>query len=181
MFLILIAVMFFIGGICLYNKGKKIMNNRDSNGEIAKGFGIAIFAIGAIIAFSSMVITFGYISVQKSDFERIIAIEKIEEIYEEKSDVLSQRFATYLLTNYQEYEAGIFQNIKPEDIKIYMVKYPELRTSETILALVEKINQLETDKYNQQIRKENILANVRFRTKNPWIFSSWVPKIKEQK
>jgi len=124
----------------------------------------------------AILLTFGSYSGQISDAEDIIKFERLEEVYEDRAEALTQQFASYLSDIYPEHERNIFETIEPEGIDIYLVKYPDLKASETILELVAQIRSMQDDRYGQQIARENTMKSMRYRTRNPWIFNSFIPE-----
>lgn len=58
-----------------------------------------------------------------------------------------------------------------EDVK----KFDNITSIYEQMDLTEKINQLQTDKYEQLIKKEEVLKDMRFRLRNPWIFYWLLP------
>jgi hypothetical protein len=116
----------------------------------------------------------GY-SDQLSDIEEIKKIERFESIYKNKADTLTKQFAGYLAEMYPKYEKNIFDTIAPDKVSLYMVKYPDLKASATIMALVDNILKLQNDYYKCQLSKETTLKDMRFRVKNPWIFGGLIP------
>lgn len=175
--LVPLAVVVVLG--LLHVNAKRYNRKDEFHNDYSGGFmmGIATMLIIAIIPISlSVLVTLISYSSQISDIENIVKFERIEEIYEARADVLTQQFATYLADLYPEYERGIFESISPERVDIYLVKYPDLKASETILELVAQIRSMQDDRYAQQVLRENTLKNMRYRTRNPWIFNSFIPE-----
>jgi hypothetical protein len=109
--------------------------------------------------------------------EEVAKIEQFENIYKNRAENLTKQFAHYLAELYPEQEKNIFEKISPKDLDVYLVKYPNLRSSETIVALVKQIRSLEDDYYGQKILKAERLKEMRFRTKNPWVMQWMMPKL----
>lgn len=152
------------------NKTEKEDNNLDR-------LGISMGVVAAIFVGISLLVTAVAYSNQISDSENITKFERLEQIYEVRADALSQQFATYLADLYPEHERNIFESIKPEGIDIYLVKYPNLRASETIIELITQIRSLQDDRYAQQIEREKTLKTMRFRKRDPWIFGFVIPEV----
>ena len=112
---------------------------------------------------------------QISDFENVKKFQKIEAIYQKKANALTVEFAKHLAQTYPEHEKNIYEKISPDKVVMYFAKYPELRTSDTLVALVDHINKLQTDVYNQQIKTEEALKNTRYRLRNPWYLTFMIP------
>jgi hypothetical protein len=141
-------------------------------------FGVTILTVFAIIIFIiSVIFQLVNYSTQISDGEELSKIEKFEEIYQNKADVLTQQFAGYLADIYPEYEKNIFESISPDGIDIYLVKYPEIKASDTIMLLVSEIRKLQDDIYNQQLEKAVVVRNMLYREKSPWVIQMFMPDV----
>ena len=116
---------------------------------------------------------------QLSDQEELQKISGVRIVYQQRAESLTKSFSDYLSNQYPKYEKSIFENIKPSNIDLYLVKYPEIKSSETIIALVKQIRELQDAVYKQSILKEEVLKNMRYRTKNPWILNNFIPDISE--
>lgn len=116
-------------------------------------------------------------SEQISDEENVIKYRQIEQIYQSKAEALTAEFAQYLASEYPEYEKNIFDKISPGTVGMYFVKYPELRSSETIVVLVEHINELQSDVYAQQVSVAKVEKDIRYRQRNPWLLQSMIPDV----
>lgn len=139
-----------------------------------------VFLIFFLIGFlASIFATAGYYVSQRNDFEELKKVENVEVIYKKKAIILTESFTAHLSGAYPDFEKGIFEKIKPNNVSVYLVRYPELKSSQTIMLLVEKINKLQDDIYDQQINKEKILKMLRFRTKNIWFWTYFIPDINE--
>ncbi len=137
--------------------------------------GTTFIVIAIIVGAIGFVITGTEYVSQASDFENIKKYQRIEKIYQAKAKTLTGEFVKYLAQAYPEHEKNIYDNISPEKVDLYFVKYPEIRASETLTTLVAQINKLQTDIYNQQIAVEQALKNTRLRLRNPWLFTSMLP------
>ena len=141
---------------------------------------LIFFALSLAACVLATIFTMGYYTGQISAAEDLVKFERLEQIYEVRADALTEQFAAYLVDLYPEYEKSIFESISPDGIDLYLVKYPELRASETILALVAQIRSLQDDRYRQQVLREMTLKRMRFRTRNPWILNYFIPEVPER-
>ena len=142
-----------------------------------KDVSIAFVIIAILILVASFIFQLVNYSHQIRDGEELIKIEKFEEIYQNKSDVLVDKFAYYLANVYPEHEKNIFESISPGTIDIYLVKYPELKSSETIMLLVSEIKILQNDYYNQQLERAEVVRTMSYRKKSPWIIQMFMPDV----
>ena len=88
---------------------------------------IALLVVAFILPCGGVVGTLVSYSDQISDTEDITKFENIEGVYEDRADTLTAQFETYLRDVYPEHERGIFDQISPDSIDIYLAKYPEIR------------------------------------------------------
>lgn len=151
-------------------------HTRSTDSIVASKVFLIIFLV---IALASIFATADYYVNQRKDFEELKKVENVEIIYKKKAVVLTESFTAHLAGTYPDFEKGIFEEIKPNNVSVYLVKYPELKSSQTLMLLVEKINKLQDDRYDQQINKEKILKRLRFRTKNIWFWTYFIPNINE--
>ena len=174
MFIFYLAVIMFVfGGLCWLRyknlKGKNINNEWNFGGSVLIGLGIIMLMISVLITM------FSY-SFQISNVEELKKLNKYEQIYLSKSEILTKKFEKYLLEIYPQHEKDIYNKIKPQDIDIYLVKYPELMASETIKLLVNQVRTLQNDYYAQSLLKADVVKRMIYNTKNPWIYYFLIPE-----
>ena len=138
------------------------------------------FVVSLIFLICSVGSTMSQIADQTRDITTLKMYDANAAIYKQKADALTQQFAHYLADVYPEHEKNIFKSISPEKVSIYVVKYPDLQASKTIITLVDQIEKLNSDFYDQQLLKQKVLMEIRYRTQNPWSFNSFVPEYKEK-
>ncbi|MDA3840329.1 MAG: hypothetical protein PF572_04530 [Patescibacteria group bacterium] len=137
--------------------------------------GTILLAVGIIVGAIGFITTgIAYVS-QVDDFEDVKKFQKVESIYQAKAKTLTAEFVKYLAQVYPEHEKNMYDNISPEKVDLYFVKYPEIRSSETLTTLVAQINKLQSDIYDQQIAVEQALKNTRSRLRNPWLLAFMLP------
>ena len=119
----------------------------------------------------------GSYSSHLKQYETLEQLRNQEKIYENRANILVSEFSNYLAVVYPNHEKEIFEKISPNTIDIYLVKYPELRSSDTIVELVKQIRSLSDDIYRQQLRREEILRDMRYRQINPWILHGFIPDL----
>ena len=115
-------------------------------------------------------------SSQRYDNENLVKISQFQEIYQKRAEALTAQFVHYLAEVYPQHEKDIFDKIKPENIDVYLAKYPEVKSSETIIQLATQIKSLQDDYYSQQLERATTLLDMRYRPKSPWIFQRVMPK-----
>jgi len=132
-------------------------------------FAIVAFVIGAFYSMSQR-------SDQIYDIESVKMYTVNTAILEKKADELTAQFTKDLAEIYPQLEKDIFKSISPDKVGIYLAKYPELQSSKTVMALVENISKLQTDRYNQELAQQGTLRDIRFRLNNPWALSWLIPR-----
>lgn len=140
-------------------------------------FCYVLLFVSFVPATLSVVATMGSYGSQVYDSEKIIQLRGTETVYEKRALELTKQFQTYLADAYPSHEREIFERISPENIDVYLAKFPEIRASETIIELVKQVRSMKDDMYAQQIEREKVLKEMRFRTRNPWIFYSFIPAV----
>lgn len=181
MFLVYMVLFFVAVGFLFDARRWLKLRKRDYEFADDWGAGARVFYVVAGIMILVMIIAnLASYSTQLNDFEKIKKIEKVEQIYLNKANRLTEQFANYLAEMYPEHERDIFKNIGPEKVGIYLVKYPDIKASKTMMALVEKIDILMSDYYKQQLEMQETLWAMRFRVKNPWLFYSFMPELPKE-
>jgi hypothetical protein len=99
------------------------------------------------------------------------------EIYKKQKETISSEIKQELY-KYPSFEREIFENISPEQLSLYMVKYPELKSSETMLALTNQLISLQKTIYNNEIKKNLIIKGIKYRNKNKILYSYFMPRYK---
>ena len=146
------------------------VHGRNSSDEIRGnevGYSMILFIVLTTIVFiiSSLVLS----SKNTYNLEDLQKVRKYEQILTEKADVLTTQFTNYLAEIYPNLEKGIFDKISPQNISIYLVKYPELKSSETVRKLVDEISKLQDAVYEQKLKEAEIQRDIDYYHKNPWI------------
>ncbi len=154
-------------------------STRDTPEEVYFNIFIIMEVVAVIIICLGILRTLFAYPEQINKFEELRKVKAIEKIYTEKSDNLTTEFKLYLAKQYPDHEKDIFDKMQPKGISQYLVIYPQIRSSETISLLVEKINKLQDDIYEQQIKRAGVMKDIRFRKINPWNINPFIPAIPE--
>ena len=93
-----------------------------------------------------------------------------EAVYQERADAVVGQIQEALLVVYPEHERELFAGMAPENIDVYLVRYPELRAADTTLAWVEQIRGLLDGIYDQRLKAASTRMSLRWWRRN-WIFS----------
>jgi hypothetical protein len=144
------------------------INYFDACGAIGTIIFLVVFLV---LCFST---TIGYYN-QIYDLENIKQIDAVTVILKQKADNLTAEFVTYLSEQYPDLEKEIFKSISPDKVGLYLASYPQIKSSETIMGLVDMINKLQKDYYDQRLLKEVTLRDIRVRLRNPCIITAIIP------
>lgn len=177
MFIFILMQLIFLVGLGCYMR-HKILKNRNARTDWNVGGNICL-VLGFILFITSIITTMSSYSCQINDFENLKKLDKYKQIYLFKSEILTKKFENYLLKVYPQHEKDIFNKVKPQDIDIYFVRYPELKASETIKLLVGEVRTLQNDYYAQSLLEADIVRRVTYRSKNPWLYYFLIPKYNE--
>lgn len=113
---------------------------------------------------------------QIEDIEKIIECEERKVIKKNKATILTAEFIKYLSGKYLDHEKEVFKGLTPDKVSIFAAGYPEVKASDTLLALVKKINELQTSIYDEDLNVANMKKNMRVRSRNLWILPFLMPK-----
>lgn len=148
-------------GIAAYLHNHPRSRDDYSGGMAAATF---VFVIGLIILIGFNISLFIN---QVSDFTKADVIDEKIELLQTRSDNISNSLKEVLVDKYSEHETEIFSEMTGDDITILLVKYPELRASETFINYTDKLFKLENDVYNLKQEKINIVQRTSFRLRHP--------------
>ena len=116
--------------------------------------------------------------VQQVDYiERIPEAEARQAIFVEKAKALTEEFKIWLGEKYPDFEKELFKNLIPQNVAVFAVQFPEIKSSETITKLVSKINSLQSDIYNERLSIERYRRHIRIIKRNPFIITKIMPTV----
>jgi len=119
------------------------------------------FLIGAgVLTAILILINCVYRYCQIEDLTNIKALGSKKIIYQKMADTQLAEFKNYLGEVYPNIEKEIFNSLSPENVTAYAIRYPEIKSNETIMELVKLINQKITQVYNCDIRTAEIEARI---------------------
>jgi hypothetical protein len=133
-------------------RGSRLAKAPDTRGEIgaAEGWlwfwsfmGLAVGLVGLLAVFLSF----------RWNAEQIQACVEKDVLYADQAENLTEKFRAELL-KYPEVEREIFESISPSNFSLYAVRYPELRSSEVLRDLADKVSGLWGRVY--EVRREKI-------------------------
>ena len=120
--ILVLGILMAVGGTILYYK---LDDDKDA-------IGTSLRIIGAIII---MISTIASIILFISVIDRV-GIDKKIAMYEEENTKIEQQIAD-VVTQYQEYEAGIFTEVAPESAMTLVALYPELKSDTLVQSQIE--------------------------------------------
>ncbi len=168
-----VPVVFAVLLLAVYFTMPRSNRNGNVSGFIVWMYVFLFFA--CVFVALSFVSTMDSYSEQISDIEDIRKFENITVIYEKRAEALTLEFKK-VAENYLGHEKAVFNNMSPNDVLLYMVKYPELKSSENIMQLVEQIRSMQDKVYEQRVEVEKKKKDIRYRLRNPWIFYWLIPE-----
>jgi hypothetical protein len=167
----LIAVCLMWLGLSALMDKKKAFNN---DYEVAM-FASLIFML--IFVLISVVSIFWARYAHYEDFADYLRTEKNIEVYEERKSDLTTKFSDILSTQYVKHESKLFDQMSPEDIKILLVKYPQIKANTTLMDLSNKILELNDKVYDEQIYLNKIAYRINIRYIKPLVFGFTLPDV----
>jgi len=112
---------------------------------------------------------------QINSIESIKECEAREKIYKKKAEALTGEFKVWLGEKYPDIEKEIFKELIPAKVSILAVSFPEIKSSETMMDLVSRINKLQGDVYSEKLNIERYRKQIRVAKRNPWVIRGTVP------
>ncbi len=140
--------------------------------------GIGVLSFSIFWLFVSFVNNLVCFTQQVERFEKLRGKLKIIKLQKERQDDLMGEFKLYLAITYPEIEKDVFNkicNIKT-DINA-VLSYPEIKSSETLIELVKRLDQLSNNLYNVKSNFEQDCAIIRYFNNNKWFM--FMPQIPE--
>lgn len=141
--ILIFGILMAVGGTILYYK---LDDDKDA-------IGTSLQIIGAIIIIISTIVS---IILFISVIDRV-GIEKNIAMYEEENTKIEQQIAD-VVTQYQEYEAGIFTEVAPESAMTLVALYPELKSDTIVQSQIEVY--ADNNKQIKELKSKAINASV---------------------
>jgi len=134
-------------------------------------FGYVFFVVSGVWMIASFFNNLSKYNVMLEKFEDVRASLKNLDITIEKRNVLLSEFKLYLADKYPEHEKEIFKLITETNTDVHVIlKYPEIKSSETIMELVQLIEQSNREVYDYKYSLERDYAKIRFYKNNLWYY-----------
>lgn len=141
--ILVLGILMAVGGTILYYK---LDGDKDTIGTSLQIIG----AIIIIISIIASIILFIFV------IDRV-GIEKNIAMYEEENTKIEQQIAD-VVTQYQEYEAGIFTEVAPESAMTLVALYPELKSDTLVQSQIEVYS--DNNKQIKELKCKAINASV---------------------
>lgn len=138
-----IGILMAVGGSILYCN---LDDDKDAIGtslQITGAIIIMISAIASIILFISVI--------------NRVGIDKKIAMYEEENTKIEQQIAD-IVTQYQEYEEGIFTEVAPESAMTLVALYPELKSDTLVQSQIEVY--VDNNKQIKELKSMSINASI---------------------
>ncbi len=138
--------------------------------------GFWIFLVFSIIgAIVNLVANAAMYLGQVENIEKIPEAEARQAIFVEKANALTGEFKMWLGKEYPDVEKEIFKSLTPATISIFAAKFPEIKSSETIMNLVSRISDLQSSIYREKLDIEGSKRRIRITKRNPFILNRIIP------
>jgi len=136
------------------------------------------FIISAVFTFVVFVVAFGIntemILTDLSDTEGLAASMETQAVAEDRKKQELAELSEYLIIFYPTYEKEVLEKINKGDIQI-LLRFPDLKTNQTVLEYTNRIKELNTDIYTQLNERIAMRKRMRIRRRNPFILNFLLP------
>ncbi len=169
---ILIAIIPFLiwFGLAFYLEHKsRSTNDYEFSISLSASFTVILLIV---LLISNLV---GYYS-HICNLEELNVIEDRIEVYENRLDRLENEVKSILVESYGQHEKELFDNMSPEGLSLFLVKYPELRASETFIDATNKLIGFNDKIYEQEIQRIELNRIINTRRRSPVVFRFILPK-----
>jgi len=109
------------------------------------------------------------------DNQSITMVTENIKVFQKKYDAIGLELKTEL-SKYPEYEKDIFEKISPEAMSLYFVKYPELKSIESVTLLTTELVRLHSVIYDQQIERNRFIKDILYRNDNKLVYSVFMKR-----
>lgn len=142
---------------------------------------IASWIVSGIAFLITFIVQLNKFYKQAEDIEQITEQRQNRKVYVKRANEYIDEFKLYLAEIYPKHEKELFELMKPENVTAFMIKYPEIKTNETIAMLVNTINKLKNSYYacDTKINELSRQLRVRKRTILLWCLPI-LPKYQEK-
>lgn len=169
---VILGVVWFLTALML--DVKKIGRRMDWSGGMVGAGIVTVISFAIFIVVNSV----GYLY-QVYGIEDYTATQHKIKMYEEKTDLLTLKFNQILAEKYPEHEKKLFDGMTPESVEILLVKYPEIRASETSIELVNQLLRLNNEIYREKEHLIDLVRDANYRRQNGWYMRFIIPKVPE--
>jgi len=139
----MITIVLFLLAISFF-----IIARSSNNDEIWIGWGIAIEIILIILN------TWAYLYEINQEANYQVLDNKINIMYNQAEVITSQ--LKIEVSKYEVHEKETFESITPQNLQFFWVKYPELKSAETVKSLMEQIGWLYKSANDYKMQKEDL-------------------------
>ncbi len=143
-------------------------------------FGLITCCMLTILSFIILAATNILLSVdQVWDIEKMGVIDKQIALYEERVEDIGETLNFVLVEKYPTHEKEVFTNMKPDNLDILLIKYPELNTHKTFIEYSKHVRELVDKTYELRNEKYDLIAKLRYRRNNPFAIKFLIKKWEE--
>lgn len=168
LFILLSIICLAVGVPCLI---KWLANGYGETGY-GEGFGWCLFLFILFMLFA-VGISIDCSITHKNNYNKLTMLESNRKIYENKYVAIGNEFKSEL-SKYPIHEKEVFNKITPEKISLYFVKYPELRSVESIILLSKELASLQSKIYDADLEYNNTVLTIKKYQENKWWYGFWL-------
>jgi 23S rRNA A2030 N6-methylase RlmJ len=117
---------------------------------------------------------------QVDNQEQLVQMQEVLKISQQRASYLLVQFKQYLAHDYPNLEKSVFAAISPSTVAVYMVKYPPLKSADTIQKLVDEIKNVSQSYYNAQVEMAKIRKEMRARGRSILYVNAWLPEASDE-
>ncbi len=97
-------------------------------------------------------------------------IDKKIEISEQKSISITEQLKDEV-SKYIKYEGTTLKNLKPDNISLLLITYPQLKANETVKQLISEIVKYNNESYSYRYKKQDLLTELYSYKLNTFVLS----------
>jgi len=167
----IVFVMCFL--FCWYMYKKKHLTNPYNDWVCASVICAVLSIVCGVLGFA---FNTGRIIGDLDDTEGLVASHEIQDVAEERKEHELKELSEYLIEFYPTYEKEVLETINRGDLQI-LLRFPDLKTNQTVLEYTNRIKELNTDIYTQLNARIAMRKRMRIRRRNPFVLHFLLPEM----
>ena len=111
----------------------------------------------------------------KFDYRTLEKLDNNSQLFKRRAESIG-KILSIELTKYPEYEKEIFDKIKPSELMdFFAVRYPDLKSSETMIVLAKELAELQSRIYDIDLEYNGVVVKILNRQNNRLVYSPFIP------